>query len=142
MPALCLCGVVPYGSTTKHSRDLKAGRGSYGRIQISKKTFEEALSIVEATNRGKLTVEEALRKWRFEHDKKKSNGKRKVSLGQILSKPSGDLHATALKGEKDGGHKQLPTKRKKFGFAQILFLVTKQGKKKKKQTVISRCHSG
>ncbi|CAK9158016.1 unnamed protein product [Ilex paraguariensis] len=175
------------------------------KVKISKKTFEEALSRVEAANRGKLAVEKALRKWQSEHgvhnstkfknsypphlhkdsrvldanglnlvndeskpilrstlsigqimsrkllltkeyengmQTEKSNGKPKVSLGQMLSKPSGDLHAITLKGEKDGGHKQLLTKRKKFGFAQILLLVTKQGKKKKKQTASLRCYSG
>ncbi|CAK9144492.1 unnamed protein product [Ilex paraguariensis] len=104
----------------------------------SKPVLRSTLSIGQILSRKLLLTEEYENGMQTE----KSNGKRKVSLGQMLSKPSGDLRATTLKGEKGGGHKQLPTKRKKFGFAQISLLVTKQGKKKKKQTASSRCHSG
>lgn len=170
-------------------------------VKTSKKVLEEALNRVEAANRGKLAVEEALRKWRSEHGQKRrsiqnstkfknshhrkdsclldvnglnmmnddskpllrptlsigqilsrklllteefengmhaehSMGKRKVSLGQMLSKTKSD--DIAGKSERESGHKQLPAKRKKFGFARISLLVTKQSKKKKRQIASSR----
>lgn len=40
-------------------------------IKTSKKALEEALNRVEAANRGKLAVEEALRKWRSEHGQRR-----------------------------------------------------------------------
>ncbi|KAL0347547.1 UNVERIFIED_CONTAM: WEB family protein [Sesamum calycinum] len=175
-------------------------------VKISKKTLEEALSRVEAANKGKLAVEEALRVWRSEHGHKrrsihnstkfknphpsihrkesrlldvnglnlvneelkpvlkptlsigqilsrklllteeyengmqteKSMGKRKVSLGQMLTKPNADPHPGKKSGKENN---ELPAKRKKFGFARISLLVTKQSKKKKKQTANSTCRS-
>ncbi|CAK9177993.1 unnamed protein product [Ilex paraguariensis] len=104
----------------------------------SKPVLRSTQSIGQILSRKLLLTEEYENGMQTE----KSNGKHKVSLGQMLSKPRVDLCATTLKGEKDSGHKQIPTKRKKFGFAQILLLVTKQGKKKKKQTASSRCHNG
>ncbi|CAA0836217.1 WEB family protein [Striga hermonthica] len=59
------------------------------------------------------------------------NGNGKVSLGQMLGQPtSGDLVA-CKKGGKEN-KEQLPVKRKKFGFARISLLVSKQSKKKKR----------
>ncbi|XP_059668118.1 WEB family protein At2g38370-like [Cornus florida] len=169
-------------------------------VKSSRKVLEEALNRVEAANRGKLAVEEALRKWRSEHGQRrrsihnttkfknsypshhrknsrlldvnglnlandepkpvlrptlsigqilsrklllteefenrmqaeKGSVKRK-SLGQMLSKPNGNL-ASGRKAEKENGHKQFPAKRKKFGFARFSLLTTKQSKKKKQQT--------
>ncbi|XP_058110574.1 WEB family protein At2g38370-like isoform X2 [Magnolia sinica] len=40
-------------------------------VKMSQKALEEALNRVEAANRGKLAVEEALRKWRSEHGQKR-----------------------------------------------------------------------
>ncbi|KAL6520863.1 hypothetical protein OROGR_017432 [Orobanche gracilis] len=56
-------------------------------------------------------------------------GKRKVSLGQMLSKPSNDPYSGKKCGKEN---KELPAKRKKFGFARISLLVAKQSKKNKK----------
>ncbi|KAG6427699.1 hypothetical protein SASPL_111945 [Salvia splendens] len=55
-------------------------------------------------------------------------GKRKVSLGQMLSKPSSDQSSSRKCGKEN---KEVATKRKKFGFARISLLVAKQSKKKK-----------
>lgn len=40
-------------------------------VKTSKKALEEALNRVDAANRGKLAVEEALRKWRSEHGQRR-----------------------------------------------------------------------
>ena len=60
------------------------------------------------------------------------SGKRKVSLGQMLSKQFSD--PPSWKSERESGHKQFSAKRKKFGFAKFSLLMTKQSKKKKKPT--------
>ncbi|KAL3615748.1 hypothetical protein CASFOL_040042 [Castilleja foliolosa] len=60
-------------------------------------------------------------------------GKRKVSLGQMLSKPSNGLYCGGKNsGKENKERQQLPVKRKKFGFARISLLVAKQNKKNKK----------
>jgi peptidoglycan hydrolase CwlO-like protein len=64
----------------------------------------------------------------------RSSGKRKVSLGQMLSKQYGDLPSSP-KAERESSHKQFPAKRKKFGFARFSLLMTKQSKKKNKPTL-------
>lgn len=188
-------------------------------VQSSKKALEEALSRVENASRGKLAVEEGLRKWRSERGKKRRpahsctkfknaypshlrkdshlhdvNGlslvndelklgvKPTMSIGQILSRKlllteefENGMHRDKNRSEKakvslaqmlgkhyvgvgvsvgtpaapgggggGGGEKenakQLPSKRKKFGFGRISVLVTKQSKRKKKHSGISsRC---
>ncbi|KAG6390835.1 hypothetical protein SASPL_148580 [Salvia splendens] len=55
-------------------------------------------------------------------------GKCKVSLGQMLSKPSSNQNS-ARKCEKE--NKEVAIKRKKYGFGRISLLVAKQSKKKK-----------
>ncbi|KAI3829492.1 hypothetical protein L1987_03617 [Smallanthus sonchifolius] len=60
----------------------------------------------------------------------KTEMKRKVSLAQMLSKPTN--------GGGGDGRKRRSGKRKKFGFGRISFLVTKPSKKKKKHSVVSR----
>lgn len=177
---------------------LKRVEEAMEEVKISKEALEEALNRVEAANRGKLAVEEALRKWRSEHggNKRRSlnnstkfknsgpsqhrrdprlfdvNGlnlgddgggpihivkptlsigqilsrklllpeefekgmkigrntvKRKVSLGQMLGKQTGDF-SSGGKAEKE---KQFSAKRKTFGFVRFSLLLTKQGRKKK-----------
>ncbi|KDP22786.1 hypothetical protein JCGZ_00373 [Jatropha curcas] len=64
----------------------------------------------------------------------KGTMKRKVSLGQMLSKPNGDVPSNR-KVEKESSHKQFSGKRKKFGFAKFSLLLTKESKKKKKPTL-------
>ncbi|KAG7960979.1 hypothetical protein I3843_10G156000 [Carya illinoinensis] len=65
----------------------------------------------------------------------RSSMKRKVSLGQMLSKQHGDLPPSILpstrKAERENGQKQFSAKRKKFGFAKFSILLAKQRKKKK-----------
>ncbi|KAM7467915.1 hypothetical protein LguiB_015477 [Lonicera macranthoides] len=82
------------------------------------------LSIGQILSRKLLLTEE------FETENS-SSIKRKVSLGQMLSKSNCDA-------EKENSQKQIPAKRKKFGFGRISLLVAKQNKKKKKQTASSR----
>ncbi|KAK9755448.1 hypothetical protein RND81_01G025900 [Saponaria officinalis] len=66
-----------------------------------------------------------------EFESGKISGKRKISLGQMLGKPRGEL-SSAWKVEKEGGdHKKLPVKRKKFGFSRFSILVPTQSQKKK-----------
>ncbi|KAG6430743.1 hypothetical protein SASPL_108816 [Salvia splendens] len=55
-------------------------------------------------------------------------GKRKVSLGQMLSKPSSNQNSARKCGKEN---KEVAIKRKKYGFARISLLVAKQSKKKK-----------
>ncbi|KAL4272306.1 hypothetical protein GQ457_13G027070 [Hibiscus cannabinus] len=50
---------------------LKKVEEATEEIRTSKKALEEALNRVEAANKGKLAVEEALRKWRSEHGQKR-----------------------------------------------------------------------
>ncbi|XP_021291688.1 WEB family protein At2g38370-like [Herrania umbratica] len=64
----------------------------------------------------------------------KGTVKRKVSLGQMLSKQNGDF-PSFQKTERESGHKQFSGKRKKFGFARFSLLLAKQSKKKKKPTL-------
>lgn len=185
---------------------LKKVEEATEEVKISKKALEEALSRVEAANRGKLAVEEALRTWRSEHGHKRRSihndtkfknphptahrkecrlvdvngldlvsnevkpvlkptlsigqilsqklmlteeyengmrtekiiGKRKISLGQMLSKPSGEPHHAKKCGKEN---KELPWKRKKFSFSRISLLAAKQSKKKKSSTASSTCRS-
>ncbi|KAI7735621.1 hypothetical protein M8C21_022332 [Ambrosia artemisiifolia] len=63
----------------------------------------------------------------------KSDMKRKVSLAQMLSKPS--IIGGGNGGGGVDGCRGAKGKRKKFGFGRIQFLVTKPSKKKKKHTV-------
>ncbi|XVF29683.1 hypothetical protein REPUB_Repub15cG0143300 [Reevesia pubescens] len=60
----------------------------------------------------------------------KGTVKRKVSLGQMLSKQNGDF-ASSRKTERESGCKQFSGKRKKSGFARFSLLLAKQSKKKK-----------
>lgn len=75
----------------------------------------------------------------------KSNGKRKVSLAQMLGKTNSSSLTNSNDNKENNAHKQQqqqhpPAKRKKFGFSRISLLVTKQNKKKK-QTPSYRCRS-
>ncbi|OWM81646.1 WEB family protein At2g38370-like [Punica granatum] len=182
---------------------LKKVEEAAEEVKTSKKELEEALNRVEAANRGKLSVEEALRKWRSEHGRKrrslhnstkfknsgpshyrrdshivdlnvlnqisdgsapvlkqtlsigqilsqklllaedfetgkltiKDPGRRKVSLGQMLGKQNDDCPSIQKPEGGDANHnkQQLPSKRKKFGFARFSLLLAKQSKKKKKK---------
>ncbi|KAK7394998.1 hypothetical protein VNO78_15539 [Psophocarpus tetragonolobus] len=165
-------------------------------VITSKKALEEAIERVEAANRDKVAVEEALRNWRSEGQKRRSSihnstkfknscpshhqrdprlldvnglylvndearpvlkptlsigqilsrkllqpqefeaGERilvnqnvSVSLGQMLGKQNNDP-AVDRQVEKQTVHKLFSTKRKKFGFARISHILSKQKKKK------------
>nr|GMD15687.1 WEB family protein At2g38370 [Ipomoea batatas]GME08797.1 WEB family protein At2g38370 [Ipomoea batatas] len=50
---------------------LKKVEEATEEVKLSKAALEEALSRVEAANQGKLEVEEAIRKWRFDHCQRK-----------------------------------------------------------------------
>ncbi|XP_024032229.1 WEB family protein At2g38370-like, partial [Morus notabilis] len=50
---------------------LKKVEEATEEVKTSRKALEEALSTVEAANKGKLAVEEALRKWRSEHGQRR-----------------------------------------------------------------------
>lgn len=177
---------------------LKKVEEATEEIKTSKKALEEALNRVEAANKGKLAVEEALRNWRSVSMQKRrsvqnstkfknscisqnrknqrlfdANGlnlvndepapvlkptlsigqilsrklllpeeaetgkgamKRKISLGQMLGKPNGDL-ASDDKNDGENNVKQFSGKRKKFGFGRFSLLLAKQGKRKKKPTL-------
>ncbi|KAI9153479.1 hypothetical protein LWI28_011934 [Acer negundo] len=175
---------------------LKRVEEATEEVKTTKKALEEALNRVEAANKGKLAVEEALRKWRSENAQKrrsvqsstkfknscssqphkdsrmldvnglnlvsdksipvlkptlsigqilsrklllpeefeiteKDNTKRKVSLGQILSKKNGNMPSSRKADKENGSKQQVSGKRKKFGFARFSLLLAKQNKKKK-----------
>ncbi|KAF5782845.1 putative WEB family protein [Helianthus annuus] len=75
----------------------------------------------------------------------KSDMKRKVSLAQMLSKPTINGGGGSGNGGGGGGGvdgcRGVKGKRKKFGFGRIQFLVTKPSKKKKKHSVSPRLSS-
>ncbi|PON32414.1 WEB family [Parasponia andersonii] len=50
---------------------LKKVEEATEEVRTTKRTLEEALSRVEAANKGKLAVEEALRRWRSEHGQRR-----------------------------------------------------------------------
>ncbi|KAG8377109.1 hypothetical protein BUALT_Bualt09G0134300 [Buddleja alternifolia] len=91
-----------------------------------KPVLKPTLSIGQILSRKLLLNEE------YENGTEGGKGKRKVSLGQMLTKPGDDpLHY----GKKMGKENKdiIHAKRKKFGFSRISLLVTKQSKKKKKK---------
>lgn len=90
--------------------------------------LKPTLSIGQILSRKLLMPEDFESEMRTE----RSSGKRKVSLGQMLSKQYGDLPSSLLAERENSHNKQFPAKRKKFGFARFSLLLTKQSKKKKK----------
>ncbi|XP_044464395.1 WEB family protein At2g38370-like [Mangifera indica] len=90
---------------------------------ISSPVLKPTLSIGQILSR-KLLVSEELEM------AERDAVKRKVSLGQILSKQNGDV-SSSQKAEKENSRKQYSGKRKKFGFARFSLLLAKQSKKKK-----------
>ncbi|XP_073155533.1 WEB family protein At2g38370-like isoform X2 [Henckelia pumila] len=190
---------------------LKKVEEATEEVKISKKALEEALSRVEAANRGKLVVEEALRKWRSDRGQnrrsvhnstkfknshsslhckeshmldvnypnlvdddelkpvlkptlsigqilsrkllltedyengvraERNTGKRRMSLGQMLSSKPNTVPLSAEKAAAGKENNGLPAKRKKFSFGHITLLMSKQSKKtKKKQSAILMCRS-
>ncbi|CAI9779185.1 unnamed protein product [Fraxinus pennsylvanica] len=101
-----------------------------------KPVLRPTLSIGQILSRKLLLAED------FENGMQEENSmwKRKVSLGQMIGKPSADSHSTEKAG-KENSREPLPAKRKKFGFARISLLATKQSQKKKKKTTSSGCRS-
>lgn len=86
-------------------------------------TLKPTLSIGQILSRKLLLPEEI-------EMAERGTGKRKVSLGQILSKQNGDT-PSSWTAEKENCRKQFSGKRKKFGFARFSLLLAKQNKKKK-----------
>lgn len=117
----------------KESRLLDVNGLNLGNEEL-KPVLRPTLSIGQILSRKLLLTEEYENGMQTE----KSMGKRKVSLGQMLTKPNADPHPGKKSGKENN---ELPAKRKKFGFARISLLVTKQSKKKKKQTANSMCRS-
>ncbi|KAL7095156.1 hypothetical protein ACP275_10G006600 [Erythranthe tilingii] len=105
-----------------------------------KPVLKSTLSIGQILSRKLLLTEE------YENGATKTEktvGKRKVSLGQMLSKPSsgGEIHSHSCvkkSGKENNSEVAVPVKRKKFGFSKISLLVTKQGKKKNKKNLASK----
>ncbi|KAL3633371.1 hypothetical protein CASFOL_022898 [Castilleja foliolosa] len=89
-----------------------------------KPVLKATLSIGQILSRKLMLTEE------YENGMGKHN---KVSLGQMLSKPRHGLYCGGKKsGKENKEQRQLPVKRKKFGFARISLLVAKHNKKNKK----------
>ncbi|KAL8038986.1 hypothetical protein ABFX02_10G006000 [Erythranthe guttata] len=106
-----------------------------------KPVLKSTLSIGQILSRKLLLTEE------YENGVTKTEkivGKRKVSLGQMLSKPSsgGEIHSHSCvkKSGKENNNSEVvvPVKRKKFGFGKISLLVAKQSKKKNKKNLASK----
>lgn len=114
----------------KDSRLLDVNGVSLVRDEQLKPVLKPTLSIGQILSRKLLLTEE------YENGMQtdKIMGKRKVSLGQMLSRPSSDPHSARKSGKEN---KELPAKRKKFGFARISLLVAKQSKKKKNNVAAS-----
>ncbi|KAF5476375.1 hypothetical protein F2P56_008099 [Juglans regia] len=64
----------------------------------------------------------------------RSSVKRKVSLGEMLSKQYSDQPSFRKAQREESGRKQLSAKRKQSGFARFSLLLAKQSKKKKRPT--------
>ncbi|XP_028067662.1 WEB family protein At2g38370-like isoform X2 [Camellia sinensis] len=97
---------------------------------------EPKLVLRSSLSIGQILSRKLLLKEEFENGTRAGKGavKRKISLGQMLSRSNGDTPSTQKSDERESGHKQLPAKRKKFGFARFSVLINKkQSKKKKKQ---------
>lgn len=114
----------------KDSRLLDVNGVSLVSDEQLKPVLKPTLSIGQILSRKLLLTEE----YENEVQTDKIMGKRKVSLGQMLSRPSSDPHSARKSGKEN---KELPAKRKKFGFARISLLVAKQSKKKKNNVAAS-----
>ncbi|KAL5550657.1 hypothetical protein UlMin_000833 [Ulmus minor] len=127
---------------------LKKVEEATEEVKTSKKALEEAFCRVEAAKKGKLAVEEALRRWGSEHGHRRRsihntakfknsypslqrrdshlldvNGMNMVTNGSTTVKPK-------MQFDEENGHQHFSAKRKKFGFAWFS-LSTKQSKRKK-----------
>ncbi|KAK0583662.1 hypothetical protein LWI29_001155 [Acer saccharum] len=91
---------------------------------VSIPVLKPTLSIGQILSRKLLLPEE------FEIAEK-DNTKRKVSLGQILSKQNGNMPSSRKADKENGSKQQFSGKRKKFGFGRFSLLLAKQNKKKK-----------
>ncbi|KAK6129477.1 hypothetical protein DH2020_036790 [Rehmannia glutinosa] len=118
----------------KESRLLDVNGLSLANDEVVRPVLKPTLSIGQILSQKLMLTEE------YENGvhTEKIMGKRKVSLGQMLSKPSGDVRCGKKSGKENN---ELPAKRKKFGFARISLLVAKQSKKKKSLSASSMCRS-
>lgn len=94
-----------------------------------KPVLRQTLSIGQILSRKLLLTEEFENGVQAEYNM----GTQKTSLGQMISKTIEDDKKLAPKSEGEGGIRQVAAKKKKFGFARISLLTTKQSKKSKKQ---------
>ncbi|XP_047976532.1 WEB family protein At2g38370-like [Salvia hispanica] len=120
----------------KDSRLLDVNGVSLVSSEELKPVLKPTLSIGQILSRKLLLTED------YENGVQADNkvfGKRKVSLGQMLSKPSSSQNSGRKCGKEN---KEVPAKRKKFGFARISLLVAKQSKKKKSNGAASSMRRG
>lgn len=97
---------------------LKTVEAATKEVKTSKKVLEEALNRVEAANRGKLAVEEALRKWRSEHgQKRRSTNKFKNSNSSHHQRDSHLFDVNGLNMASDGS---VPVLQPTLSIGQIL----------------------
>ncbi|RVW40912.1 WEB family protein [Vitis vinifera] len=104
-------------------------------IKTSKKALEEALNRVETANRGKLAVEEALRKWRSEHGQRRRSVQNSTKFknsypshhrrdSRMLDVNGLNLEASMPDEFEPGIHKDKSTVKQKMSLGQML---NKQG---------------
>ncbi|XP_052173924.1 WEB family protein At2g38370 [Diospyros lotus] len=126
-----------YPSQLRKDSHLLDVNGSSLVDDDTKPVLRPTLSIGQILSRKLLLTEE------FENGLQVEKGsfKRKISLGQMLNRPNGDA-SSMWKAERESSLKQLPVKRKKFGFARLSVLVRKQSKKKKKPSPNPLCRGG
>ncbi|XWS35392.1 hypothetical protein CRYUN_Cryun21dG0122500 [Craigia yunnanensis] len=100
---------------------LKTVEEATEEVKTSKKALEEALNRVEAANKGKLAVEEALRKWRSERGQKRrsvhNSTKFKNSYPSLNRKDSRLLNVNGLNLVSDGS---TPALKPTLSIGQIL----------------------
>ncbi|KAJ9543009.1 LOW QUALITY PROTEIN: hypothetical protein OSB04_022716 [Centaurea solstitialis] len=123
-------------STVQNSTKFKNSSNRVGThlgSNVSGPVLMPTMSIGQILSRKLLLTEE---------NSERSSMKRKVSLAQMLSKPTNDGGGNGNGGGGgsggDDGGKRRSGKRKKFGFGRISFLVAKPSKKKKKHSISSR----
>lgn len=117
-------------SSNRPNTRLLDVNGTHLGSNVSVPVLMPTMSIGQILSRKLLLTEEY---------NEKSEMKRKVSLAQMLSKPTNDGGSSGG-GDDEGATwgKRRSGKRKKFGFGKISFLVAKPSKKKKKHSVGSR----
>ncbi|XP_050383514.1 WEB family protein At2g38370 [Argentina anserina] len=101
---------------------LKKVEEATEEVITSKKALEEALNRVEAANRGKLAVEEALRKWRSQHGQKRRSSLHNSTKfkNPCLSSHARELQLRDVNGLKLVGDETMPVLKPTLSIGQIL----------------------